>query len=265
MNVNARESKDLLIEAVVGAAYEVSNVLGAGFLEKVYERALLRELTLRGLMTKSQVMFPVVYKGQCLGEYVADLVVEDRLIVELKCVECFSSQHLAQCINYLKASGLILALLINLQKPKVEWRRVAYSSSFTARKIKPINLRTQDEVALGEPRDLVRVVGHLHAAPAETDVGVMALFFGDIADAIDERQRALEIGEQKRLLDVMLLHDAPIRQFGGDLREILALESRHASAARHAMPRRQVASRSTHTSFIISGAIQPPKVVWNMD
>lgn len=132
MNVNARESKDLLIELVVGAAYEVSNVLGAGFLEKVYERALLTELRLRGLTSKPQTVFPVAYKGQCVGEYVADLVVEDRLIVELKCVDCFSSQHLAQCINYLKASGLRVALLINFQKPRVEWRRVAYSSSFTS-------------------------------------------------------------------------------------------------------------------------------------
>ena len=77
-------------------------------------------------------MFPVVYKGQCIGEYIADLVVEDQLLVELKCVDCFSSQHLAQCINYLKVSGLKLALLINFQKPKVEWRRVVYSRSFAS-------------------------------------------------------------------------------------------------------------------------------------
>jgi len=131
MNVNELESKDPLIEVVVGAAYEVSNVLGAGFLEKIYARALLSELRLRGLASKSQVAFPVAYKGQCIGDYVADLVVEDRLIVELKCVDSFSNQHMAQCINYLKASGLKVALLVNFQKPKLEWRRVAYSSSFT--------------------------------------------------------------------------------------------------------------------------------------
>jgi GxxExxY protein len=123
--------KDPLIESVVGAAYEVSNVLGAGFLEKVYERALAKELRMRGVALQTQVAFSVTYKGQRIGEYVADLVVEDRLTVELKCVDCFSSQHIAQCINYLKASGLNLALLINFQTPKVEWRRVAYSSSFT--------------------------------------------------------------------------------------------------------------------------------------
>lgn len=116
-----------LTEKVIGAAFEVSNVLGAGFLEKVYERALMRELTLRGLKVRSQAVFPVIYKRHRIGEYVADILVEDQIIVELKCVETFSNEHLAQCINYLKSSGLNLALLINFQKPKVEWKRVIYN------------------------------------------------------------------------------------------------------------------------------------------
>ncbi len=70
---------------MVGAAYEVSNVLGAGFVEKVYERALARELALRGLRSRSQASNSVLYKGQCVGTYAADLVVEDRVLVELKC------------------------------------------------------------------------------------------------------------------------------------------------------------------------------------
>jgi GxxExxY protein len=127
MHANERESLDLVLEAVVGAAYEVSNGLGAGFLEKVYETALVVELALKGVRSKSQVMFPVIYKNRCVGEYVADLVVEDQLVVELKCVESFSSAHLATCINYLKASGLHLALLINFQKPRIEWKRIVYS------------------------------------------------------------------------------------------------------------------------------------------
>lgn len=110
----------------MGAIYEVSNVLGAGFLEEVYERALLKELVLRGMTVQSQVGFPVSYKGQCVGEYLADLVVEQRLVVEIKCVDCFANEHLAQCINYLRASGLKMALLVNFQKPKVEWKRVVY-------------------------------------------------------------------------------------------------------------------------------------------
>ena len=79
---------------------------------------------MRGVSAKAQVSFPVWYKGQYVGEYVADLVVEEKVIVELKCVERFANEHLAQCINYLKASRLRVALLINFQKPKVEWKRV---------------------------------------------------------------------------------------------------------------------------------------------
>ena len=99
-------------------------MLGCGFLEKVYERALMRELGLRGVRAKAQVSFPVYYKGQRIGDYVADLVVEERVIVELKCVDRFADEHLAQCINYLKASGLRVALLVNFQRSKVEWKRV---------------------------------------------------------------------------------------------------------------------------------------------
>jgi GxxExxY protein len=115
---------DEVLETVVGAAYEVSNVLGAGFLEKVYHRALTRELLLRGLGVKSEARYPIGYKGQCVGEYIADLLVEECLLVELKCVDQFAGEHLAQCLNYLKASGLRLALLINFQRPRVEWKRI---------------------------------------------------------------------------------------------------------------------------------------------
>jgi len=121
-----RASLEALVETVIGAAYEVSNVLGAGFLEKIYERALLEELGLRGLRVAAQAPFPVAYKGKHVGTYAADLVVEGRLLVEVKCVEHFSNEHLAQCINYLKASGLHLALLINFHRPKVEWKRIVY-------------------------------------------------------------------------------------------------------------------------------------------
>src|ERR1700680_5127880 len=94
-----------LTDGVIGAIYEVSNVLGAGFLEKVYERALVRELALRGLRAETQVHFSVSYKGESVGEYVADLVVEDELVLELKCVDQFCNQHMPQRINYLKLSG----------------------------------------------------------------------------------------------------------------------------------------------------------------
>ena len=123
MNVNQRE----LVEIVVGAAYEVSNTPGCGFLEKVYERAMARELAGRGLSIRTQVSYPVSYKGHCVGEYCADMVVDGQLVIELKCVDKFGNEHLAQCLNYLKASGLSSALLVNFQHPKVEWRLVARS------------------------------------------------------------------------------------------------------------------------------------------
>ena len=113
-----------LTEAVIGAAFEVSNTLGAGFLEKLYERALVSELTLRGIGVVTQAVYPVAYKGQIIGEYRPDLVIENILIVELKCVDRFAPTHLAQCLSYLHASGLTLALLLNFQHPKVECRRI---------------------------------------------------------------------------------------------------------------------------------------------
>src|SRR5215471_20763768 len=93
-----RAALETLAETVIGAAYEVSNVLGAGFLEKVYERALVQELSLRGVKAVTQAPFPIAYKGKHVGTYSADLVVEDRLLVEVKCVEQFAKEHLAQCI-----------------------------------------------------------------------------------------------------------------------------------------------------------------------
>jgi GxxExxY protein len=115
-----------LTERVLGAVFEVSNTLGAGFLEKVYERALLIELCLRGIKAMSQQSFGVNYKGCSVGEYFADILVEDVLVLELKCVERLANEHMAQCINYLKASGRTLCLLINFQKPKVEWKRIIF-------------------------------------------------------------------------------------------------------------------------------------------
>ena len=130
MNERESENADPVIEAIVGAAYEVGNVLGAGFLEKVYERALMRELVSRGLSVRAQVTYPVLYKGMSVGDYVADLLVENRVLVELKCVDHFGNEHLAECINYLRASGLSVALLLNFQRSKMEWRRVAFTPGY---------------------------------------------------------------------------------------------------------------------------------------
>jgi len=109
---------------VLGAVFEVSHTLGAGFLEKVYRRALLRELSLRGIRATAEASFAITYKGHSVGESYADLLVEDALVVELKCAERLANEHVAQCLNYRRASGLTLCLLVNFQKPKVEWRRI---------------------------------------------------------------------------------------------------------------------------------------------
>jgi len=111
-------------ERVLGAVFEVSNTLGAGFLEKVYERALLRELALGGTRASAQVSLTVTYKGHPVGEYFADILVEDKLVVELKCVDRLANEHTAQCLNYLRASNLGLCLLVNFQNPRVEWKRI---------------------------------------------------------------------------------------------------------------------------------------------
>jgi GxxExxY protein len=88
---------NLLSEKVLGAVFEVSNTLGAGFLEKVYERALLIELNTRGIQTTAQTSLAVTYKGRTIGEYFADILVEGVLVIELKCVDHLANEHMAQC------------------------------------------------------------------------------------------------------------------------------------------------------------------------
>jgi GxxExxY protein len=117
-------SLDTLTAMVLGAVFEVSNTLGAGFLEKVYQRALLRELKLRGIRATAEASFSVMYKVHSVGEYFADLLVEDALVVELKCAERLSNEHTAQCLNYLRASSRTVCILVNFQRPKVEWKRI---------------------------------------------------------------------------------------------------------------------------------------------
>jgi len=118
------EALNELTERVLGAIFEVSNTLGAGFLEKVYQRALLRELGLRGMQAIAEASLTVTYKGHSVGEYFADILVEDALVLELKCVERLAGEHTAQCLNYLRTSGRSVCLLVNFHKPKVEWKRI---------------------------------------------------------------------------------------------------------------------------------------------
>ncbi len=110
---------------IMGCAYAVSNGLGAGFLEKVYENALAHELRKSGLDAQQQQPIKVVDDGIVVGDYLADIVVEDSVIVELKAVKAFDEVHFAQCINYLKATCMKICLLINFGQPKIEIKRFA--------------------------------------------------------------------------------------------------------------------------------------------
>ncbi|MCZ7357382.1 MAG: GxxExxY protein [Candidatus Methanoperedens sp.] len=125
LQVNANEDRlNQLSEKIIGAAFEVSNILGAGFLEKVYENALSVELNLKGLKTFPQAPLKVYYKNELVGDYIADILVEDEILVELKTVKEFDDIHIAQCLNYLRITGLKLCLLINFSKPRVEIKRI---------------------------------------------------------------------------------------------------------------------------------------------
>ena len=105
--------------------YVLRRSIGAGFLEKVYENALAHELRKAGLHAQQQQPIKVVYDGIVVGDYLADIVVEDSVIVELKAVKAFDNVHFAQCINYLRATDMKICLLINFSRPKIEVKRFA--------------------------------------------------------------------------------------------------------------------------------------------
>ena len=107
-----------------GAIFEVNKVLGYGFLEKVYEKALMIELSSRGVRVENQVPLKVSYKEQIVGEYFADLLVESRVIVEIKAVANLLKEHQAQLLNYLKATGIEVGLLVNFTRNKAEIKRM---------------------------------------------------------------------------------------------------------------------------------------------
>ena len=102
----------------------MSSALGHGFLELVYKNALAEELTVSGLAVAKEKSFPVLYRGKQMGLYAADLVVEETVIIELKAVEILVQAHRAQVLNYLRASGLPVGLLLNFGQPKLDVKRV---------------------------------------------------------------------------------------------------------------------------------------------
>ena len=107
-------------------SYTIANTLGHGFIEKIYENALNHELSKNGLRVKQQYPIQVMYDGVVVGDYVADLLVNDQILLEIKAVNRIQDAHLAQCLNYLKATGYKICLLINFGKPRVEVKRVVF-------------------------------------------------------------------------------------------------------------------------------------------
>jgi len=120
----AERAFEELTGRVLKCAFRVQNTLGAGFLEKVYENAMLVALEKEGLQATPQVPLRVHYEGVLVGEFVADLIVERAVLVEVKATETNSPVHVAQVLNYLKATGLPVGLLINFGKPRLYYRRL---------------------------------------------------------------------------------------------------------------------------------------------
>jgi GxxExxY protein len=118
---------NMVTEKIIGCAYRVSNSLGIGFVEKVYENALAHEMKTAGLTVIQQAPIKVNYEGVVVGDFFADLLVEDAVLVELKAVSMLVDEHVAQSLNYLRAFGLEICLLINFGTTKVQLKRLRRS------------------------------------------------------------------------------------------------------------------------------------------
>ena len=119
-----RQELDKLTEGIIACAFKVSNTLGSGFVEKVYENAHAHEMVKDGLQIVQQFPIEVRYDEVIVGRFFADLLVESLVLVELKAVTNLTEEHLAQALNYLRATGLPICLLINFGKPRIQIRRL---------------------------------------------------------------------------------------------------------------------------------------------
>lgn len=116
---------DALTERIIGCAYTVLNTLGSGFLEKVYQNALAHELEKAGLHVDLERALAVHYDGVVVGQYQADIIVDNAVIVELKATKGIDDAHLAQCLNYLKATGMHTCLLLNFGTSRLGIKRIS--------------------------------------------------------------------------------------------------------------------------------------------
>jgi GxxExxY protein len=116
---------NLITQKIIGCAYEVSNTLGIGFVEKIYENALVHQIRKTTEFSVSQQHpIKVFYDEIVVGEFFADLLVEERVLVELKAVSMLTQDHMAQALNYLRATGCEVSLLINFGRSKIEVKRL---------------------------------------------------------------------------------------------------------------------------------------------
>jgi GxxExxY protein len=127
--VMQEEQKDYLLHEnitsqIIGSAFEVINELGSGFLESVYVKAMVLVLNQKGLTALDQYPMDVRFRGVCVGEFFADIIVEDKVIVEIKAIKALKPEHQAQVINYLTATGIEVGLLLNFGNPKLEFKRL---------------------------------------------------------------------------------------------------------------------------------------------
>jgi GxxExxY protein len=127
--------EDLTAKALE-ACFEVMRELGAGFLESVYEKSLLIALRQKGMSAKAQFPLAVKFREQVVGEFYADVLLEDKDIIELKAVRALTPEHYAQVINYLNATGLEVGLLVNFGNPKLEFRRFRRAAPDSDRTLK---------------------------------------------------------------------------------------------------------------------------------
>lgn len=120
---NSMKPDNLITGAIIGCAFDVLNELGSGFLESVYEKSLLLALQQKGLQAEAQKPLKVCFRGHVVGDFFADLVVEDSVLIELKAIRVLVPQNEAQIINYLQATGIKVGLLFSFGNPRLEYKR----------------------------------------------------------------------------------------------------------------------------------------------
>ena len=127
MDTNQQLEEKELVFQIVGCSMEVLNELGHGLREKTYERALCVEFGLQEINYSQQSIFPVFYKGEKVDDYIPDLIVEDRVVVDMKTIDAIGDNEIGKMLNYLRVTGLKVGLLINFKHSKLQWKRIVLS------------------------------------------------------------------------------------------------------------------------------------------